>query len=507
MSATRPGKANVSPDSDSLMGDLAGRTLRGSLATIASQALRLLISIVATVVLARLLTPRDYGLIGMVGTVTSFFGIFKELGLDSAIIQRAHVTAEQISTLFWINAGIGLALTLVTVAIAPGVAWFYGEPSLLWITAVSALAFLFSGTSVQHEALLRRQMRFARLAAVDISSLLAASAVGIFLAWHQASYWALVLGQLAAALTRTVGLWLSLEWRPRLRVAFSNIRSMLAFGGNLTGFAFVNYFSRNLDNLLIGRYWGPSQLGLYSRAYQLLLLPIDQISAPITTVAVPALSRLADSPDRYRRAYLRILEKIAIVTMPMMAFLVMTSDWVVEIVLGPQWRAVSSIFALLGIVGIVQPVAGTVGWLFITQGRAGDMFRWSLVGGTLTIVSIVVGLPWGAMGVAGSYSLTSLLVIIPLMWWFVGRKGPVRMPDFYRTIAPSIGAVAAVMVALFVFRRAFDISSRVVGVVAAAGISGCVAFLVLATSNSGRGALRDTKLLASLLVCGRSRAL
>jgi PST family polysaccharide transporter len=179
-------------------GDLAGHA-RGGVATLVSQVLRFLIGIVATVVLARLLTPRDYGLIGMVGAVTSFFGIFRDLGLDSALIQRAQVTAGQLSSLFWINAGMGLTLALMTVAIAPAVAWFYGEPSLMWVTAVSALPFLLGGTIVQHEALLRRQMRFARLAAVDIGSLLAASGVGIFLAWHQASHWALVFGQLAAA--------------------------------------------------------------------------------------------------------------------------------------------------------------------------------------------------------------------------------------------------------------------------------------------------------------------
>ena len=484
---------------DDVREDLTGRTLRGGLVTIVSQALRFLISLAATVVLARLLTPRDYGLIGMIGAVISFFSIFKDLGLDSAIIQREHITGDQISTLFWINAGMGLVLALVAVGIAPAVAWFYDEPSLTWVAAVSALPFLIGGTIVQHEALLRRQMRFARLAAVEIISLLVASTVSIFLAWHQASYWALVFGQLAAAVTRTVGFWVSLDWRPRLRVRFSGMRSLLAFGGNLTGFAFVNYFARNLDNLLIGRYWGPYQLGLYSRAYQLLMLPMEQINGPITAVAVPALSRLADSPDRYRQAYLRILEKVAMVTMPLMALLVMTSDWTVEVILGPQWRAVSPIFALLGIVGIVQPIASTAGWLFITQGRAGDMFRWALLGGTLTIASIIVGLPWGALGVAASYSLTGLFVVIPLLWWFVGRKGPVRMLDFYRTLGPSAAAVISIVTALFIFRRALSVSSSVLGLLAAAGITTCLALLVLSAFRSGRAALRDVRASLSLL--------
>src|SRR5678815_5297568 len=141
---------------------------------------------------------------------------------------------------------------------------------------------------------------------------------------------------------------------------------MIRFGGNLTGFATINFFSRNLDNLLIGRFWGAQQLGLYSRAYQLMMLPIDQINEPITSVAVPSLSRMADSPEDYRRAYLRMLEKIAMLTMPAVALMIATSDWIVAIVLGPQWRDVGKLFTILGIVALIQPISNTTGWLFIT---------------------------------------------------------------------------------------------------------------------------------------------
>jgi O-antigen/teichoic acid export membrane protein len=485
---------------DGVRGDLAGYAVRGAVATIVSQVLRFLISISGTVVLARLLTPTDYGLIGMVAAITGIVAIFKDLGLDVVTIQREHITEEQISALFWINTTVGMLLTLVTVGIAPVVAWFYGESTLTWITATSALAFLLGGTIVQHEALLRRQMRFARLASVDVGSMLAGYGAGIVLAWYGAGYWALVFSQLAQALMRTLGLWVSVRWRPRLSAGFAGIGSMLTFGAHLTGFAFINYFARNLDNLLIGRYWGAYQLGLYSRAYQLLTLPIDQVNSPITAVAVPMLSRLADSPDRYRRAYLRILEKIGILTMPLMALLIMTSDWVVDLLLGPEWRGVSAIFALLGVAGIVQPIASTAGWLFITQGRAEDMFRWGLVGGTLTIAAILLGLPWGARGVAASYSLVTLVVVIPLLWWFVGRKGPVSTLDFYRTIGPPTAVAISIILVLLIFRRSNPIQSDVLGLLAAVGISGGLTLLVLSAFRSGRAAIRDVGLSLALLV-------
>jgi len=489
---------------ESVSSDLGAYAVRGAVATITSQALRFLISISGTVVLARLLTPTDYGLIGMAAAITGIVAIFKDLGLDAVTIQREHITEAQLSTLFWINAATGMLLALITIGIAPAVAWFYGESSLTPIAAMSGLAFLLGGIVVQHEALLRRQMQFARLASVDVGAMLVGYATGIALAWSGAGYWALVFSQLAQGLMRTAALWLSVEWRPRFAAGFSGMRSMLTFGGHLTGFTLINYFARNLDNILIGRQWGAYQLGLYSRAYQLLTLPIDQIGNPITAVAVPALSRLANSLDRYRVAYLRILEKMAMLTMPLMALLIMTSDSIVNLLLGPQWSDVSTIFAFLGIAGIVQPVASTAGWLFITQGRADDMFRWGLIGGTLTITAILLGLPWGATGVAASYSVTTVVVVIPLLWWFVGRKGPVRTVDFYRTIGSPTAAVITIVLTLLIFRRFYPIQSDVLALLAAAGISTCLTFVVLSAFQSGRAALRDVGLTLTLLARWRS---
>jgi O-antigen/teichoic acid export membrane protein len=401
---------------DHLKVDLGGRTARGGVVTIASQGFKFFTGMAGTVVLARLLTPQDYGLIGMVAVIMGFVSMFKDMGL--------------------------------TVAIAPGVAWFYGEPRLTLITIGFAAGFLFSGLTVQHEALLRRQMRFVSLAAIEIISLIVGLTTAINLAWRGWGYWALVANQLAQGLTYAVGVWIVCSWRPGRFVRGADVRSMLAFGGNLTGFHVVNFFARNLDNMLIGLVWGGRPLGLYAKAYQLLLLPIDQINEPIASVAVPALSRLSDAPERYRKAYLRILEKLAMLTMPGMALMIATSDWMVTIVLGAQWIEASRIFALLGIAGLVQPVANTTGWLFITQNRTRHMFQWGIIGSLIIVASIVGGLPWGAVGVAASYSVVFVCVVMPLLLWFVGRDGPVRTVDFYRTIAPSLCAALSVLGAL-----------------------------------------------------------
>ena len=484
---------------DHLKADLGSRTARGGAVTIASQGVKFFTGMTATVILARLLTPQDYGLIGMVAVVTGFVSMFKDMGLSMATIQKEEINAEQISTLFWINIVLSIVTVILTAGIAPVVAWFYIEPRLTLITVGFAGALVFGGLAVQHEALLRRQMCFAALAALEIGSLIVGIVVAVVLAWHGARYWALVVNQLVQSLTYAVGVWIVCGWIPGRPARFADVRSMFTFGRNLTGFQVVNYFSRNLDNMLIGKFWGSWQLGLYAKAYQLLLLPIDQINTPIAAVAVPALSRLADSPERYRKAYLRILQKVALLTMPAMAFMIACSDWIVTVVLGPQWIGASRIFALLGIVGLVQPIANTTGWLFMTQGRTHHMFQWGLISASLIVISIIVGLPWGAIGVAASYSSIFLLVITPLLFWFVGRHGPVRAGDFYRTVAPVASGALCVLVVLLTLRRWITVTRPLIGVVIGFAISVAVTLLVLSLLPKGRMALRDFKQVSALL--------
>ena len=476
---------------DFLKDDLAGRSVRGGVVTIASQGLKFCSAMGATIILARLLTPADYGLIGMVAVVAGFVSMFKDMGLSVATIQKEEINAEQISTLFWINVLLSTAVMLVMVAIGPIVAWFYGEPRLTLITICFAQVALIGGLTSQHEALVRRQMRFTALAVLEIGSLIVGIFVAVTLAWYGARYWALVASQLAQTLTYAVGIWIVCGWRPGMPVRNSGVRSMFAFGRNLTGFHVINYFARNLDNMLIGKFWGSWQLGLYAKAYQLLLLPIDQINSPIATVALPVLSRLTDSPERYRKAYLRILQKVAILTMPIMAFMIACSDWMVSLVLGPQWIEASRIFAVLGIVGMVQPIANTTGWLFMTQGRTRHMFQWGLIGSSIIIGSIVLGLPWGAIGVATSYSLVSLLIVTPLLFWFVGREGPVRTMDFYRAVAPVAASALSVLGLLLILRQWLTVTRPLVGLLIGFVVTVTGTALILAASSQGRMALGD----------------
>jgi O-antigen/teichoic acid export membrane protein len=488
---------------DHLKADLGRRSARGGAVTLTAQIFKFVFSTVAAVMLARLLTPEDYGLIGMVAILINFVGMFQYLGLSTATVKWSELNHQQVSTLFWINVALSAVIMVVTVVSGPLLAWFYKEPRLIGVTAGYGITILFAGLAIQHEAILARQMRFAAIVIVETSGLLIGFVVAIIAAWRGAGYWALVLNQMVMTLVTVIGVWRVCSWRPGLPGRGLGVRSMLSYGGNLTGFNVMTFFSRNLDNLLIGRFWGAYQLGVYSRAYQMLLMPMQQINAPLAAVAVPALSRLADSPARYRAAYLRILEKIVMVTMPAGAFMIACSNWLVLFLLGPRWHETGRIFMLLGIAAIIQPVTKTSWWLFSTQGRTRDLFHWGLIGGAIAIVSIVAGLPWGAKGVAASYAVADLCIATPLLFWYVGRKGPIRAGDFYRTIAPATCASICVLAALFACRPWLNtFPSLVVRLSIAFTITVAISLLVFSALPTGRLAMRSLMETLLLLVRG-----
>jgi PST family polysaccharide transporter len=503
--ANRQRSSSDDPDrhfrTDHLKNDLGRRSARAGAVTLGSQAFKFVLGTASTIVLARLLTPQDYGLIGMVAILVNFVVMFQYMGLSTATIQWPELNHQQVSTLFWINMALSTAIMLMMAAISPAVAWFYQEPRLIWITIGYSLSIFFSGLEIQHEALLNRQMRFGVLAVIDLVSLLIGIAVALAAAWYGAGYWALVINQLTTTIVRAIGVWSACKWRPGKPVRGAGIRPMLSYGGNFTGTNLMNYFSRNLDNTLIGKFWGAQQLGLYAKAYQILLLPIQQIAAPVANVAMPALSRLADSPERYRKAYLNIIEKLAMITMPGMVFMIATSDWLVLFLLGPQWIETGRIFMLLGIAAVIQPVSRTCWWLFATQGRTRDMFHWSLISGAIAIISIIAGLPWGAVGVAASYAVTDLCLYTPLLFWFAGRKGPIRAFDFYRTIVPSVCASVCALAVLAVSRQWLGmIHPAILRLGVAFAMTAVVSLIVFAVLPAGRLAIQNFKEIFLLLV-------
>lgn len=487
---------------DAIKADLGRRTVRGGAVTVVYQVVKQMIGLVATAIMARLILPADSGLVNMVVIVTGFISLFNDLGLSAATIQRNELDQKQVSALFWINVAMGATLALVTLAMSPVLAWFYNEPRLIWVTMVVAAGFAFGGLTVQHRALMKRQMRFTSLVSIDLVMTITGVVVSIIVAMMlppSIRYWALVSEMAVQWPIEIIGLWLLCRWRPNRPAFASGLRSMLAFGGNLTGFRLVNYLTRNMDNLLIGKFYGPGQLGLYAKAYGLLLLPLRRVNEPFAAVAMPALSRLNDSPERYRQTYNRMATGLSLLTIPLVAFMMGASDWIIITVLSERWAAASTLFALLGMSGLVEPLSNSTGWLFTSQGRTREQFHWGFISTGVMLSAIVVGLFWGPTGVAASYGLVGLFIRTPLLFWYVGRRGYVTTKDLYRSLVPFAILAITILLALWGFRVWGATSTPLINVIIAAAITGVVTLATLGALPSGREALRDLKQMPKLL--------
>lgn len=446
-------------DTEYLKSHLKGRSIRAGGITLFFQGSQFLLHACSTLVLARLLDPSDFGLIAMVTAITGFAMMFGNLGLSTAAVQKAEINHHQVSTLFWINVGLGVLIAAVVISLAPAVAWFYGDPRLTPVTMVLGVAFIFHGLTVQHMAMLERHMRFFAIGIVGITSVGVGVGAAIVAGILGAGYWALVLMHVVLAAAGAIGKWIAFPWKPGLPKRGVGVRELLGFGGNVTGFNIVNYLSRNADNILIGKLLGPAALGFYSKAYGLLMMPITQIRGPLMGVGMPALSRLQAEPQRYKNYYLKMVQMLAFITIPMAILLGAYSHQIIMLVLGPKWEQAVGIFRILAFAAIIQPVAGTAGLVMLSSGHAGRYFKMGVFTSVAFVTSFLIGLPWGTSGVALSYTIANYILVVPtLLYAFNGT--PVHVIDFGRAISlPFIAASIMVMTSRIIFYLCSDFVS------------------------------------------------
>jgi O-antigen/teichoic acid export membrane protein len=433
-------------NTDHLHADLRGRSVRGGMQTLTSQGTQFAIQTVATVVLARLLTPADFGLVAMVSTLTGLGQAFADLGLSEATIQRKEISHDQVSALFWINVAIGLGLMLITAALAPAFARFYRDPRLTNITLVVSLTFLVGGLRVQPDAILRRQMRFFALAIRDIASWAIAVPVAITIAWRGGSYWALVALPLTLNSIQMLVSWVLVKWRPSLPRRDAEVGSMISFGGKVAASYLVITLNRSADNVLVGKYLGAGPLGLYSKAYNLLMLPVRQLSVPVASVTVPAFSRIQGDRVRFARFYLRSVNLMMWISAPIFAYLVVAAEPVIVLVLGNQWRAAAPVFQILVISALGQLLLDSTLTLFISRGQSDRLLKILLIIFPVIIGSYLIGLPFGIKGVALSGSIV-LVGILPWLLKFTFRGTDLTLPQLGRALLypVSLALVAALV--------------------------------------------------------------
>jgi O-antigen/teichoic acid export membrane protein len=422
--------------------NLRQRTVKGVSWSAVSQLITQSFTWTISIVLARILGPKAYGLIGMTVVFTGFAGLFGDLGLAAAIVQRRNLEERHLHTAFWINMLAGVVITGLMIGLAPLIASFYNEPRLTWISMTISLQFLLGALSVVQQALLRREMRFRTLAGVKITSTVVAGVTGLAMAFAGMGVWSLVVQPLCGSLVGVFLFWQVAHWYPSWSFEMKAGKELFSFSAYVLGFNVVNYWGRNADNLLVGRFIGAHGLGIYSRAYNLMLLPLTQITYVVSTVIIPALSTIQADKARVKRSYLKAISVVGLITFPMMVGFFVTADHLVLALLGKRWAEMIPIFKILCGVGLLQSITATGGWIYQSQGRTDLMFRVGLAASTGCVVAFIIGIHWGILGVAWAYCLFSFIAWYPL-WATCGSIIGLSFGEMVKKLLPAFACAMA----------------------------------------------------------------
>ncbi len=451
------------------------RAVLGTMYTGVAQAIRIPLTFALQVILGRILLPQDFGIVAMATPIIVLIEIFTNLGLAQAVVQREKITQADLTSVYWVSlAGASLMLLLVVLC-SPLIAAMYGQPEVRAIVIVLALQMPIAAIAGHASALMARRMRFGAIALVDVVGTLVVFAVSIASALNGAGYWSIVLGTVAGTLTRAIMDRQLSGFRPNRPTWSPAAPEMLAFGGKLLSASLLNYVSNYANTVVIGIMMGARTLGLFDRSFALVLRPIASVTLPVTRVAVPLLSRLRDDTDRYRAAFTALLQGTVLIAMPGLITASLLAHDVVLMLLGNNWLSMTPMFSAISIAAIFQAFSGASSWLFESQNRAGEQISVAWRSGVLMIVSLLCGLPFGAVGVAISYAIFAP-VFHGVYLWVASRTGPVTRQIVGRAIYPLfLAAIGAVAGALVADRFVPGLYVRVVvGAILAYTLSGCM---------------------------------
>jgi O-antigen/teichoic acid export membrane protein len=434
---------------------LTQRTASGMAWLTGVQVAKQLLSVVSVLVLARRIPPATYGLVGMAVLVTNLLETIRDVGTGTALIRERELPDALASTAFWLNFGTGVTVTVLVIALSWPAAYFFREPQVGRVLQFLSISFFFGALGVVPTAVLNRAMDFKKVAAAQTSGAVcgAVSAIAIALAGGRVSV--LVCGSIVMSFTTTAVVWFLSPLRVKAVFEVAAARRILSFGLHLTGSQVMNYFSRNADNVLVGRYLGSGPLGYYQMGYMLLMLPIFNFTNMIGQASYPALSRFSEDHARFRAAFLRMSSLISLVAFPAMVGLGVTAQPFVRVFLGPKWMPVAALLTVFGPLGAAQSLTSNINVIYTTQGRTNLLFRWQIFASICYVTSFVVGLRWGIMGVAISYTIVWMLLMVPMMV-IPFRMVGITLADFFYALWPTTWSTLVMAALATVWLRSME---------------------------------------------------
>ena len=398
-----------------------------------------IVDLAASVALARLLFPDDYGLLAMAATSTAFFQIFANLGLGAAIVQRREVDDEYLSTAFWANLASGALLTALVALSGELLGALLREPRVGLVILFLSFRFVIAAGSATQVAMITRRMDFRALSLRSIAASVVAGLAGVLLAWHHLGVWALVGREIARTVASTLLLYRATGWAPRLRFSWAKFLDLWSFGGPLLLSRLLRYLTGNMDNILIGRYLGSAALGLYAFAYTMFAIPLNDFSAVVHRVLFAALSRLHADGERFKRGFLLATRYVTMVQVPVMTGLALVAPVAIQVVFGRRWAPAAPVVTVLALTTIVGMMTAIAPSGLQAGGRADLQLRRSFLGVLLYLPAFALGLRWGILGVAIG-SLAAGLVLLPVDLRYVHETTGATARELLDASTPGLAA-------------------------------------------------------------------
>ena len=421
--------------------DVMAVASRWAVSSVAVQVAKALLLLGSQVVLARLMGPADFGVVAMCAPVFGLCCLFNDLGLSQAVIQRPSLSVQDSNNIFWINLALGCVVALLLLLLAPAAASFYSEPRVAAVLAALSAVIIVNSLSFQQVALMHRRMQPVPILLIDIVPVVANVGTSISTALLNWGYWSIVIGQMAHALAAGLLAWTLSPFRPARPHALAKALPLVRFGAHLTGLSIASFAATSLSPLVIGRMFGAWEVGLFDRGYKLVSMSFIQFLTPLSRIAETSLARLYSDRGQYHQAYLQFSEALILFLTPGLVCLVFMSNDAVKVLYGKEWIAVSAIVSWFAVASLLAPAGAAASWLFVSQGRTDQMLRYGLVGQVLSVLSLVLGLPWGLVGVAVSAAIFSV-PIQGITVWGATREGPVSLAHFLKMLLPIALSIA-----------------------------------------------------------------
>lgn len=413
-----------------------------------SNILKQIIQIVSLIIFARLLSPEEFGLYAILMIFVVFFGMFADMGISQAIIHIKEPSDRLLSSIFYFNIFVSLVLFSIVYLFSNMISIFFEKPDIESLLQFISISFIIMSFGLVQKAIFEKQMKFKVISIIEIFAVFISTGFGIVLAYNGYGVYSLIIQTLISGIVTVTLFWMMSNWYPKFYFSFVELKKVFSYSINLTGFFLINYFARNADNILIGKFLSAANLGIYSLAYKIMLYPLQNITHVIIRVLFPAFSHMKDDIDKLKKSYLKGIFVIALITFPIMTGLIAVADIFVSLLFGEKWMGMSLILIILAPIGMIQSIVSTVGSLYMALGNTNTMFKIGSINALVTVLSFVIGVWFGIEGVAVSYAIANLIMLYPNLY-IAWKQINLSMKNGLMLLAPLF--IISILMALGVY--------------------------------------------------------